>query len=65
MAKGQDVSLDEVLQQIVDRDERDRTREIAPLVVPENAIEVDTSGNGPDEVIRQLEATAREKLGLS
>lgn len=64
-AKGQDVSLDEVLQQIVDRDERDRTRKIAPLVVPENAIEVDTSGNGPDEVIRQLEATAREKLGLS
>lgn len=64
-AKGQDVPLEEVLQQIVDRDERDRTRKIAPLVVPENAIEVDTSGNGPDEVIRQLEVTARGKLGLS
>ena len=63
-AKGEDISLDEVLRQIVDRDERDRTRAIAPLVVPENAIEVDTSGNGPDEVIGQLEVSAREKLGL-
>lgn len=63
-AKGQDISLEEVLQQIIDRDERDRTREIAPLIVAENAIEVDTSANKPDEVISQLEATARQKLGL-
>ena len=37
------ISLDEAIAFISDRDERDRTRAIAPLVVPENAITIDTS----------------------
>lgn len=65
IAKGQQVSLEEVLQQIIERDERDQSRKIAPLIAPEDAVQVDTSVNGPDEIIRELEATAREKLGLS
>lgn len=38
-----DVSLDEAVASITDRDERDKKRMIAPLVIPENAIVVDTS----------------------
>ena len=65
VAKGEDEPFDDVLRQIIDRDERDRTREVAPLIVPEDALEVDTSSKTPAEVIVDLEATARQKLGLA
>lgn len=64
VAKGQAEPLEDVLKQIVDRDERDQTREIAPLIIPEDAIEVDTSSKTQTEVINDLEETARQKLGL-
>lgn len=64
VAKGQEEPLENVLKQIVDRDERDRTREIAPLIVPEDALEVDTSARTQTQVIGDLEETARQKLGL-
>ena len=64
VAKGQDEPLEDVLRQIVDRDERDRTREVAPLIVPEDALEVDTSSKTQAQVLYDLEETARQKLGL-
>lgn len=36
-------SLEQAIAIITDRDERDRTRDIAPLVVPHNAVVIDTS----------------------
>ena len=63
--RGQPGSLDEVMTQIVDRDERDRNREVGPLVMAEDAIEVDTTGRTIDEVIDILESRSREKLGLT
>ena len=64
-AKGHDTPLEEVLSQIIERDQRDRTRIIAPLVEPEDAIEIDTSSQNPDDVLDLLEHVARQKLGLA
>lgn len=64
-ALGQSESIDEVLAQIVDRDERDRTRDVGPLVMAEDAVEVDTSGQTIDQVVDFLESTSRERLGRS
>jgi cytidylate kinase len=41
--KGIDVSLEMVLQEILQRDQRDRERPVAPLKPPENAIIIDTT----------------------
>lgn len=61
--RGQTGSLDEVLTQIVDRDERDRSRDVGPLVMADDAVEVDTSGKTIDQVVDLLERIARERLG--
>ena len=63
--RGQSESIDDVLSQIVDRDERDRSREIGPLVMAEDAVEVDTSGQTIEQVVDFLERTSRDRLGSS
>ena len=45
---------EEIEQQIAERDYLDKTREIAPLVVPNNAIMVDSSKMSVDEVVQAL-----------
>lgn len=60
--RGQTGSLDEVLTQIVDRDERDRSRDVGPLVMADDAVEVDTSGKTIDQVVDLLERIARERI---
>lgn len=49
--KGYDTSLEEIIKDIVRRDEIDSNREFAPLVKAEDAIEIDTTGKSIDEVI--------------
>ena len=63
--RGQSGSIEEVLSQIVDRDERDRSREIGPLVKANDAVEVDTSGKRIEQVVDFLEQTSRERLAAS
>lgn len=62
---GQMGSIEEVLAQIVDRDERDRSRDIGPLVMADDAIQVDTSGLSIKEVVDFLESTSRERMAAS
>ncbi len=62
--RGQSGSIEEVLTQIIDRDERDRSREIGPLVKADDAVEVDTSGKTIAQVVDFLEQTSRERLSL-
>jgi len=61
--QGQPGTFDDVLAQIIDRDNRDQTRAIAPLVRPDDAIEVDTSGQTAAQVIDALEQIARQRAG--
>ncbi len=56
---GVSVNVDEVLADILRRDEMDRNREDGPLVKPKNALVVDTSDMSRDEVIDNLEQLVR------
>jgi cytidylate kinase len=53
-ADGENVQFEEVLRAIIERDGRDRTRAVAPLVKPVGAIEIDTSNKSIDQVIIEL-----------
>jgi CMP/dCMP kinase len=48
------VSFEEIVESLKERDERDATREIAPLKCPSGAKIVDTSGKTIDEVLETL-----------
>lgn len=49
--KGYETSLEEIIKDIIRRDEIDSNREFAPLVKAEDAIEIDTTGKSIDEVV--------------
>ena len=51
---GADVAMDEVLRQVVERDRADSTRAESPLVVPDGAVVVDTSGLTVPAVVDRL-----------
>ena len=57
-----DVPLDDILQQIRERDDRDKTRVIDPLRAAEDAIRIDTSGLTPEAVLDRLERIVRERM---
>ncbi len=52
--KGVNASIPHLLKSIIERDERDRTREVAPLVPAEGALEVDSTDLTIDEVVQQI-----------
>jgi cytidylate kinase len=65
-AAGADApSFEELKRQIAERDRGDSERAIAPLKKAEDALELDTSHMTLDEVVNSMEATVREKLGIS
>ncbi len=49
--KGYATSLEEIIRDIIKRDEIDSNREFAPLVKAEDAIEIDTTGKTIDKVV--------------
>ena len=53
-ADGEEVRYEDVLQAVVTRDGRDRSRAVAPLVKPDGAIEIDTTGLDIPEVTAEL-----------
>lgn len=57
------ISLSEVKDQIVKRDQGDSQRAVAPLKKASDAIEIDTSSLSFDEVVRSVERLIREKTG--
>lgn len=60
-AQGEDVTFEDLLAQILERDTRDKTRETAPLRPADDALSIDTSNMTPDEVVRVLETIVRRK----
>ena len=49
--KGYDGTLEDIINDIIRRDEIDSNREFAPLVKAEGAIEIDTTGKDIDQVV--------------
>lgn len=54
--------FDDILRQIRERDERDKTRVVDPLRAAADAIRVDTSGLTPEAVLDRLESLVRERM---
>lgn len=59
--KGQEQPLDEIKEEIRLRDERDSTREVAPLQKAVDAIQIDTTGMSVDEVVTSIIHIANQK----
>lgn len=59
VAKGEKVSLDETIRDVIRRDEQDSRREIAPLRQAEDAVPVDSTGLCVDELLSAMEDEAR------
>ncbi|CAM4298902.1 (d)CMP kinase [Gillisia limnaea] len=60
--KGEKVSYDEVFKNVVDRDHMDTTREDSPLVMAEDAIEIDNSFLTVEEQFDIILSLAKEKI---
>ena len=59
--KGESVSLAALLEDIRARDKRDSEREVAPLKPADDAVIVDSSGLGIDEVFGRVLALVHER----
>lgn len=64
-SQGTRISVDEILQQIEDRDSRDAGRAVSPLKPAEDAVQIDTSEKTIEEILELLEQTIREKMDVS
>jgi cytidylate kinase len=60
--KGVEVPLEELIKDIVKRDEMDSSRTNAPLKKAQDAVEIDTTGLTIDEVISIMSAEIEKKL---
>ena len=60
--KGIDVNIGPLLDDIRQRDERDRNREVAPLVPAEGALIVDSTNLSIEEVVNKILSFTNEKL---
>jgi cytidylate kinase len=63
VAHGETITLEEVLADQNERDLRDASRDVGPLKPAEDAIEFNTDGLSPAEVVDRLEALVRARMG--
>lgn len=59
--KGLSVSLTDLSREIAERDHRDASRTLAPLVAAADAITLDSTGLTPDEVVARVLELARDR----
>ena len=62
IGKGETASLRDLVAQVSERDERDRTRPVAPLRPADDATVMDSTTMTIDEVVEAILAVARERL---
>jgi len=62
LEKGEKAELSEITAQIIERDERDMNRPVAPLKQAEDAVLVDTSDLTIDQVVARILAIIDEKI---
>ena len=61
--RGEPVLLETVLRDLRERDERDEARAIAPMKPASDAVLIDTTGLGLDEVVGRIERDVLDRLG--
>ena len=60
--KGEACDMDEILKDIIDRDERDMNRAVSPLKQAEDAVLVDSSEMGIEEVVESILSVYRKRV---
>jgi cytidylate kinase len=58
-ARGVETTLERMIEDLEIRDHRDATREVGPLLRPDDAIVIDTDDLTPEQVLDRLEAEVR------
>lgn len=61
--RGEEISFEQVLGQLRQRDARDASRADAPMLKAEDALELDTSEMSVDEAVREAIRLVEQKLG--
>jgi len=61
VAKGERITLQETIDAVIHRDEQDSQRDLAPLRQAEDAIPIDSSDIGIEEVVSRMETLVLEK----
>lgn len=61
--KGKPQDLQAVLTEMRDRDQRDSTRAVAPLRRADDAVEIDTGGLTPEQVVERMAEVVRTRGG--
>lgn len=61
--RGDEAELERVKSEMDARDQRDRTRHDAPLIVASDALCIDSTHLGPEQVVDRMLELIREKLG--
>lgn len=64
LARGEDISFEEILRAQEARDQRDAARAIAPMVPAPDAILLDSTGLTIQQVVERMEQTVRERAAL-
>ncbi|MFD2202349.1 (d)CMP kinase [Shivajiella indica] len=62
--KGQQVTLDEIVRNLAERDEMDSTRKESPLLMAKDAVELDTSHLEFDDQVNQIVSFAKDRIVL-
>jgi len=60
-AKGEQISLEETIQSVRQRDRQDSERELAPLRQADDAIPIDSTGLTIDQVVALMEQAFRQR----
>ncbi|WP_418358789.1 MULTISPECIES: (d)CMP kinase [Shewanella] len=63
--KGFDVKIDRLLAEIIERDDRDINRAASPLVPAEDALVIDTSGIGIEDVLKRVLEYVEQKITVA
>lgn len=61
-AKNNNVSLKEITEQLAERDKLDKTREVAPLIIPKGAIIIDSTNKNADQVVNCMFDTIKNNI---
>jgi len=62
VARGETVNQQDILREIIERDQRDSGRTVGPLAIPSGAIVIDTTALTQDEVVERIVQHARGSL---
>lgn len=63
-ARGETVTLDDVLHAQQERDARDAARDIAPMVAAHDAVHLDTTALTPEQVVDRMEQEVRTRIAV-